>query len=97
MHEKEMLLENISFIVIDKNEIGTVGKIVNENEIIICRLYIIDKFQSYGIGTDIVKNIINENPGKEIKLGVLKVNFRAKKLYEKLGLWFMGKKMNITG
>ncbi len=90
MHEKEMLLENISLIVIDKNEIGTVGKIVNENEIIICRLYIIDKFQSYGIGSDIVKNIIKENPDKSIRLGVLKVNMRAKKLYEKLGFVVYG-------
>ena len=90
MHEKEMLSENISLIIYDNKTIGTVGKIVNENEIIICRLYIIDKFQSNGIGSDIVKNIILENTDKVIKLGVLKVNGRARKLYEKLGFEVYG-------
>ncbi|MEO8512998.1 MAG: GNAT family N-acetyltransferase [Ignavibacteria bacterium] len=85
MHEKEMLAENISIIIFDNKEIGTIGKILNENEIIICRLYIIDEYQSYGIGSDIVNSIIVDNPVKEIRLGVLKVNMRARKLFEKLG------------
>ncbi len=90
MHEKEMLSENINIIIFENKEIGTVGRILKENEIIICRLYILDKFQSYGIGSDIVKNIIKENPDKTIRLGVLKVNMRARKLYEKLGFIVYG-------
>lgn len=85
MHEKEILSENISIIIFENKEIGTVGKILKENEIIICRLYILDKFQSYGIGSDIVMNLIKENPDKTVRLSVLKVNMRARKLYEKLG------------
>lgn len=90
MHEKEMLSENISIIIYENKEIGTVGKILNENEIIICRLYILDKFQSFGIGSDIVKSIVKENPDKTVRLGVLKVNIRARKLYEKLGFIVYG-------
>ena len=85
MHEDEMITENISIIMIDGIDIGTLGTINKENEIFICRLYIIDKYQSKGIGTELIKMIVSKYQGYSIKLGVLKVNHRAKKLYEKLG------------
>lgn len=85
MHENEMETENIYLIQMNNETIGTVG--INEihNEIIISRMYIVDKFQSKGVGSRIIKEIIKENSAKEIKLGVLKVNTRAKKLYQRLG------------
>jgi len=90
MHEEEMLTENISIIEYENAGIGTVSKRVSENEVIVCRLYIVDRFQSYGIGSDIIKKVIRENPDKVIRLGVLKVNSRARKLYESLGFEVFG-------
>jgi len=85
MHENEMKTENIFLIQFNDEIIGTVGINNNNNEIIISRMYIVDKFQSKGFGSRIIEEIIEENPAKKIKLGVLKVNTRAKKLYERLG------------
>jgi RimJ/RimL family protein N-acetyltransferase len=85
MHENEMKTENIFLIQFNDEIIGTVGINNNNNEIIVSRMYIVDKFQSKGFGSRIIKEIIEENPAKKIKLGVLKVNPRAKKMYERLG------------
>lgn len=87
MQVEEFHTENISLIEIDGDVVGTVG--INETDdcIIISRLYILDKFQSKGIGTQVISDIIKQNKSskKDIKLGVLIVNERAKALYERLG------------
>ena len=54
---------------------------------VVSGIYIIDKFQSKGIGRDIIKSIISkaDAENKNIKLKVLKVNKRDKEFYLKLG------------
>ncbi len=90
MHEDEMSNEDINIIVKDGVDVGTVGIIKNEHEIVITRLYILDIYQSYGTGSNIIERIIKDHPGYTFKLGVLKVNTRARKLYEKLGFKVCG-------
>jgi len=90
-HNEEIKTEPIRIIEIDNNPIGTVSIINKDDEIRICRLYIIDSFQSKGIGTDIINDVISEyGKDKKIRLGVLKVNSRARILYEKLGFEICG-------
>ena len=43
------------------------------------------EYQNKGIGTAILKEIIFENKGKNIKLQAFKINERAIKLYERIG------------
>lgn len=90
MHEDDIRTQNLFIIEAEGKGIGTLSINEEGNRIVIGSLYILDKYQSKGIGSRIVKNIISENPGKEIRLGVLKVNFRAKKLYERLGFEVTG-------
>lgn len=81
-HAEEMKREDNYIIEIDSKPIGIVG--INEQDcVVIGPLYLFNKYQSKGIGTKIITDIIGKN--KTIKLGVLKVNNRARALYEKLG------------
>ena len=85
MQNEEFKTENISLIKVDGKPIGTLGLCEKDGIIIISRLYIIDNYQLKGIGSKIVTDIIEENPNKAIRLGVLKVNHRAIELYKRLG------------
>ena len=77
-------------IEVDSEHAGIVGIIENEDSIIIGPLYLFKQHQSKGVGTKIISDIIIKSPSKDIKLGVLKVNNRARKLYEKLGFEVYG-------
>lgn len=58
-----------------------------KSEIHIVNILILPEFQNRGLGTQIIKNLVVKarNSGKTLKLGVFKVNTRAKSLYESLG------------
>ena len=93
-HLQEFKRENIFIIEDDSKKIGTIGINENSEEVVISRLYLIKEYQSRGIGSDIIHKIINENSSKLIRLGVLKINKRAKKLYEELGFVVCGEENN---
>lgn len=84
-HKEEVETENIYIVETDGKAIGTIGINEKDNYILVNRIYLLKEFQSKGIGSSLLNDIIAKNKSKEIKLGVLKVNSRAKKLYEKLG------------
>lgn len=84
-HTEEMKRDDNYIIEVDSKPAGIVGINEKEDYIVIGPIYLFKEFQSQGIGSKIIKDIIEKNKSKTIKLGVLKVNNRAKKLYEKLG------------
>jgi N-acetylglutamate synthase-like GNAT family acetyltransferase len=90
MQIDEFKTEAISLIEVDNKPIGTIGINESDGAIVIGRLYIIDSYQSKGIGSKIINDIIDKYPGKTLRLGVLKVNNRAKRLYESLGFKVYG-------
>ena len=61
------------------------GKEIENNTFEIGNICIKPEYQNEGIGTAILKEIIFENKGKNIKLQAFKINERAIKLYEKMG------------
>ena len=61
------------------------GKEIENNTFEIGNICIKPEYQNIGIGSAILKEIIFENKGKNIKLQVFKINERAIKLYEKMG------------
>lgn len=89
-HKEEFYRDNIFMVEVEGEPVGTIGINETENKIVINRIYLFKRFQSKGIGTSLLKQIINENRDKIIRLGVLKVNTRAKKLYESLGFEVYG-------
>jgi len=90
MQEDEFKSENIFIVKHKGQQVGTVGINEKNNEVIVSRLYILDMYQTKGIGSQIMTDIISDNPDKKIRLGVLKVNNKAKELYERLGFKVIG-------
>lgn len=58
-----------------------------ENALFIENLLILPKFQSRGLGSQIIRDVIARAKSAKhlVRLGVFKINPRAKKLYESLG------------
>lgn len=86
-HREDYDTEILSIIEVNSEAAGTLEVYYDEHSMIISGIYITDKFQNMGIGTDILLNLHKQAAEKNtgIRLQVLKVNLKAKKLYEKLG------------
>lgn len=89
-HKEEFYRDNIYMVEVKGRPIGTVGINEIDNDIFINRIYLLKEFQSKGIGSSVLKKIFDENKEKVIRLAVLKVNTKAKKLYESLGFEVYG-------
>ncbi len=89
-HREEFYRDNIYMVEVEGRPVGTVGINQIDNAIFINRIYLLKEFQSKGIGSSVLKKIIDENKEKVIRLAVLKVNTKAKKLYESLGFEVYG-------
>lgn len=89
-HRDEFYRDNIYMVEVDGRRIGTIGINEIKNEIVINRIYLLKEFQSKGIGSSLLKSVINEHKDKVIRLAVLKVNSGAKKLYDSLGFEVYG-------
>jgi ribosomal protein S18 acetylase RimI-like enzyme len=74
-------------IEIEEIPVGTFEIIYERHSILVSGIYIIDKYQSQGIGAEVMESIIGQakKEKKSVKLQVLKVNKRAKDFYLKLG------------
>jgi ribosomal protein S18 acetylase RimI-like enzyme len=86
-HKEDFNTDILSIIEVNGEPVGTLEYYYDDHSMIISGIYITDKFQNCGIGTDILLNLHKEAEvkGKQVRLQVLKVNTKAKKLYEKLG------------
>lgn len=84
---KNFIMENNKIIVLKGKDIGILETNENKDEIYIVELGVHPDFQGYGIGTSIIESIVKSaiERGKKTKLGVFKINSRAKKLYERIG------------
>jgi len=79
----ESSIENYHNITINGNIIGCV-LLTDENDgILLDEIYLEKEYRNNGIGSDIIKNIINSN--NIIYLWVHKLNHKAISLYKKLG------------
>ncbi len=86
-HKEDFNCDILSIIEVNGEPAGSLEYYYDDHSMIISGIYIIDKFQNRGIGTNILINLHKEaeSKGKQVRLQVLKVNTKAKKLYEKLG------------
>lgn len=77
---------NIELIIYENARIGAIEIRDRENELFIANFEILPQYQNKGIGSTILKRIINTsgNKQKSIKLQVLKVN-PANRFYERFG------------
>ncbi|HSU50466.1 MAG TPA: GNAT family N-acetyltransferase [Segetibacter sp.] len=86
-HKENFSSRNTHIIKAGDQQIGSVDIKESEANIFISGLYILPSFQSKGIGSSIIKNLIEEAvlKKKRLELEVLRVNTKALKLYERLG------------
>ncbi|MDH7461251.1 GNAT family N-acetyltransferase [Chitinophagaceae bacterium 26-R-25] len=79
--------QNIEFIIAEDHCIGLLEVQEDDSEIFLKNILIVNEYQEKGIGTDILKQLI-ERAGtlqKPIRLEVLAINERAEAFYKRLG------------
>ena len=80
-------IKNTSLLIVNKKPVGFYKVDYGKDKIFVESIALIKDFQSKGIGTKILQKIIQDSEKRNlpIYLRVLKVNNRAKMLYERLG------------
>jgi len=76
-------INDYSNIVIDDKVIGSLLVTKEKDGVLIDEIFIEDEYRNKGLGSNIIKNIINKN--KAVYLWVYKENIKAINLYKKLG------------
>ncbi|GEO10112.1 GNAT family N-acetyltransferase [Segetibacter aerophilus] len=86
-HKNSFAEGNTKIIRAGDQPIGSVDVKEGDASIFISGLYLLPDYQSQGIGTKIMRDLIKEaeEKKKRLELEVLKVNIRAQKLYLRLG------------
>ena len=86
-YKKEFTTDNTCIIMHKDQRIGWFVLQRAEKEDYLHIIYLFPEYQNQGIGTSIIRDVINQAKadGKSVILNVLKVNQRAKALYERLG------------
>lgn len=86
----------LSIIEVNGEAAAMLEEIIEPNTIRVCGIYIIDKYQSAGIGGQLMRGVIEKAKisDKNVELKVLKVNLRAKNFYERLGFVMYGEDEN---
>lgn len=79
--------KNIELMHLKGESIGFYnGKNKDDNTFEIGNICVKPEYQNKGIGTAVLKEILFEHKGQNVKLQVFKINEKAIKLYEKIGL-----------
>ena len=91
-HKDNFSAGNTKIIKADDQPIGSVDVKEEDTSIFISGLYLLPVYQSQGIGTKIMQDLIKEAEAKKkrLELEVLKVNSKAQKLYQRLGFKMEG-------
>ena len=91
-HKKNFNPKNIQIILLNNTPLGYLESEDKENTLFIYNLLIDKSFQNKGIGTGILTILIDDAfaQKKTVQLEVLKVNTRAKQLYQRLGFKLIG-------
>ena len=86
-HEENFSTANTKIVIVEGRRIGTVDLKEEDERTFISGLYLLPAFQNKGIGTAILRDIMQETAAnkKRIELEVLKVNTKAQDLYKRLG------------
>ncbi|MDQ6815212.1 MAG: GNAT family N-acetyltransferase [Bacteroidota bacterium] len=92
-HKENYSVTNTRIIKIDRNAIGTIDLKEGETSIFVSGLYILPEFQSKGIGSAILEQLLERAKlqMKILELEVLRVNINAQRFYKRLGFAFTGK------
>ena len=87
-HAENYHPQQTSIILVNGEKAGTIEIQEKAEQVFICSLYLLPQYQGNGIGTDLVRQYMQQAQlaKKRLSLEVLQSNTRARKLYETLGL-----------
>jgi ribosomal protein S18 acetylase RimI-like enzyme len=71
--------------VVDGVEAGRLDVEERDDEILLALIELAPEYQGRGIGTRLIRELVNRADGKRVTLSVLGVNDRAYQLYRRLG------------
>lgn len=82
----------LQIVVANTTEIGCISIIDKEDHVFLNRIEILPAYQNRGIGTFLIEKTVTQaqSENKSVFLQVLKINKRAKALYERLGFSVCG-------
>ncbi len=91
-HKKQFDPKKIKIIIYEKQEVGFISTSENENTLFIESILIDKSFQGKQIGTKVLLDLIRKatEQKKNVELQVLKINDKAKKLYDRLNFKTLG-------
>lgn len=94
--EESFGLETQLIIMHEGNDIGVLELNELKQRLEVVELEILPPYQGKGIGTNILRDLIDEytNKGKRVGIGCFKINIRAKALYERLGFMLIKETAN---
>jgi ribosomal protein S18 acetylase RimI-like enzyme len=86
-HKENYNTTHIKIIKVEETSAGTIDVREGNENIFISGLYILPQFQGKGIGSSILKELIDkaQSEKKRLELEVLRVNTDAQRLYKRLG------------
>ena len=84
--------ESLQIVVAATTDIGCVSVTEKGGHVFLHKIEILPAYQNRGVGTVLIRNIVEqaENENKPVFLQVMKINERAKALYERLGFSVYG-------
>ena len=85
-HRREFDSTRLQIITRDGHDIGTIEILTNSERILINMFYILPEFQNQGIGSKLVRDILDtaQRQSLRVRLAVLKIN-PARRFYERHG------------
>ena|SRR5688572_25241060 len=91
-HAKDYEPDTTQIIVYNGQDVGWLLVSESDSEIHLQEIYIQPEHQNLGIGSHLIRLLLvdAERTAKPVKLQVLKVNPKARRLYERLGFQFIG-------
>lgn len=80
----QWILAQVRIITLDGCDVGWLQTTVREDGLFIAQLFVDGPFQGRGIGTEVMKRLIQDHFSQAVLLEVVKIN-PALRLYERLG------------
>ncbi len=87
LHERRFAAQDIRVISLAGTDVGIMAVVVAPNCVKLNQLFLLPAHQGKGVGTECMSLIMDQarRLGLPLRLGVLKVNPRARAFYERLG------------
>ena len=91
-HARDYQPEETQIIAFNGQDVGWLGTTQSETECRLDNIYLLPEHQGLGIGSHLIRSLLADaaRKSKPMKLQVLKVNSRARLLYERLGFQVTG-------